>query len=381
MPIRALDTARAAPGPSAVLEAIRDWGVEVAVYEPDGKAWHSWTTPGGWSPIGVMLHHTGGSAKVLTEEASQAGMLRLLRVGRTAVTRSTPELPTAEAAAIEEHLAAGFTGCGHDHPAALGAAVPGPLCHFAPAMIPGKDAARLWAIGWGNVNHAGMGASSTLSRARVGEYAGQTPGADDTDGNPWWWGLEHLHPGTTSTWPDPLLEVGHRTACALCEVSGWSPPSWPGSCVEHKEWTRRKIDRSWTGDLRDAIRRVQENPMPTVDLTAASIEKVAEAVAKYRVPNLDPKTGEPGELGIQIGTALSHLERWEDQERGKITEVLGIIQDVAAGVTSAHAEVTALRTVLDAIVSAPGGLTAEQLKAVAAAGAREVLAQIATATA
>lgn len=322
--------------PAQLVTALQDWGVTVKAYEPDGKPWHSHTTPGGWSPVGVMHHHTAGSSKLLTDAATVEAMLRLLRVGRTDA--------------------------------------PGPLCHLAPAMIPGTGDARVWLLGWGNVNHGGMGSSRTLNAVKGGKYAGAAPGADDVDTNPWYWGLEYLHPGTSLAWPAALLEAGHRAACAICEAQGWSAPSWPGSNVEHRESTTRKIDRSWSGDLRKAIRdTIEEGKMPTVDLTPAAVKAIAEALAKYRVPNLDPATGQPIEgSGIAIGTAISQLERWEDQERGVATQVLAAVKALAAAlaqltqvVGEVQGQVTAVTNVLDAIVSDPGGLDGEQLAAVA----------------
>lgn len=206
--------------PSALVTALRDWGCAPEPYEPDRRAWHAHTTPGGWKPVGIGHHHTTGPRQLLTHSSPQVSTLRVLRDGRSDV--------------------------------------PGPLCHLAPAMVPGTSRARVWLVGWGNVNCSGRGSSRTLDRVAVGTYNGTRPGPDDTDGNPYLWGLEYLHPGDDTPWPDALLDVGHRAACAICQVSGWSVTAWPGSNIEHREWTTRKIDRSWTGDLRAAIRRLAQ---------------------------------------------------------------------------------------------------------------------------
>jgi len=370
--------------PGAVVTALKDWGCTVRPYQPDGAAWYGHTTPGTFAPVGIMHHHTAGSAALLTSEASIAAMLRLLRVGTVSAARSlTPgeRIGTAVAGRqltdtelselISEHLAGGFGECQQ----ARAAGIPGPLCHLAPAMIPGTSTAQVHLIGWGNVNHAGMGSSRTLAAVRTGTYAGAAPGSDDVDGNPYFWGLEYLHPGTSLAWPDALLEVGHRAACALCEVMGWSPPSWPGSCIEHREWTARKIDRSWTGDLRSAIATLQEDPMATVDLTPAAIAAVAAAVGKLKTKNLDPVTGE--QIGeIAWTTVLSQLERWEDQERGLAPKILTEVKAIAAGLVEARVEITELRGLLAAILAAPGGLTEAQARAVAEAGAQAVLVRL-----
>lgn len=323
--------------PSQLVTALKDWGVTVKAYEPDGKPWHSHTTPGGWSPVGVMHHHTAGSSKLLTDAATVEAMLRLLRVGRTDA--------------------------------------PGPLCHLAPAMIPGTGDARVWLLGWGNVNHGGMGSSRTLNAVKGGKYAGAAPGVDDVDTNPWYWGLEYLHPGTSLAWPDALLEAGHRAACAICEAQGWSVPSWPGSNVEHRESTTRKIDRSWSGDLRAAIRDTIEGGKDMA-FTDADITRFVKALLDASVDNLDPATGQPAG-SIRVRTILSQLERWEDQERSAVAGLVAATEALTAAVREVQGQVTGLANVLDAIVSDPGGLDGEQLAAVTEDVVARVVARLA----
>jgi len=323
--------------PAQLVAALKDWGVTVRAYEPDGKSWYSHTTPGGWDPQGVMHHHTTGSAKLLTTAATQEQMLKLLRNGRSDV--------------------------------------PGPLCHLAPAMVPGTGDALVWLIGWGNVNNAGMGSSKTLDLVRAGKYAGQAPGADDTDGNPYFWGFEYLHPGDSTPWPDALLEAGHRAACAICEAQGWSVSSWPGSNVEHREWTRRKIDRSWTGDLRAAIRGTIEGGKDMA-LTDADVARIVRGMLDAAVDNLDPATGQPAG-SIRVRTVLSQLERWEDQERGVVAGLAAAMQALTAAVSEVQGQVTSIANILDAIVSDPGGLDGEQLTAVAEDVVARVVARLA----
>jgi hypothetical protein len=291
-------------------------------------------------------------------------MLHLLRVGRTGLAdvRQTASLEAATA----EHLAAGvaFDLAVGPTPGVRGDAVPGPLCHLAPAMIPGTSKACVWLIGWGNTNNAGMGSSRTLARVKVGEYAGQAPGGDDTDGNPWFWGFESLHPGTTTSWPDALVEAGHLAACAVCQVEGWSPESWAGSVVEHRQWTTRKIDRSWTGDLQDAIERLSGGPMTTVDLTDAAVAKVAAAVLDSKssdvIPANDWRTGKPldpdnptwrpaGTLGHLV-RAVAELRDNADADRAAFERLAKSVEDLCALV--ARIDPTALQAALAAQVEA-----------------------------
>jgi hypothetical protein len=125
-------------------------------------------------------------------------------------------------------------------------ALDGPLCHLSPVFV-GKGKRVVYGVGWANCNHAGEGRAEVARRVRIGKFTGGVSGSDSVDGNPLFWGLEYMHPGTSAPWPDELLDSGHRVACAIAEASGWSRKAWPGSNVEHKEWSGRKIDRSWSG--------------------------------------------------------------------------------------------------------------------------------------
>jgi hypothetical protein len=299
------------------------------------------------------------------------------------VARATGAADPVLAADIAEHLACGFAE-NHDldETGARTASVPGPLCHLAPAMIPGTSDARVWLVGWGNVNHGGMGNSRTLNAVRAGKYAGAAPGADDIDTNPWYWGMEYMHPGTTPTWPDALLEVGHRSACAICEAQGWSTPAWPGSNVEHRESTRRKIDRSWAGDLRKAIRDTIEGGKDMAlsdadkrwitDLVEKTLPRTWKSAAVDVITVKRPeRTGKPANTEWQpnsvlarvmddVWTALDGIDGLTGDTKairatlGQLTQALTVLQGHVTGVTGA----------LDAIASAPGGLDGEQLAAV-----------------
>ena len=222
-----------AASPREVVVAIKDWGVDFRPYPFDDRAWGSFTTAGGWDPIGIMHHHTTGPMSLLADgmNRSKNATLRLLRVGR-------PDLG-------------------------------GPLCHFSPVFV-GKGKLVVYGIGAGNVNHAGMGRSSVADQVRRGRFNGNASGRDDVDGNVLFWGLEYMHPGLPNIpWPDELLEAGHRTAAAICEASGWSRNAWPGSNVEHREWTSRKPDRSWDGwgdGMRKAIKSLADSSTtPEID--------------------------------------------------------------------------------------------------------------------
>lgn len=218
---------------------MRDWGVD---FRPWGENWASRTTPGGWDPIGVAHHHTAGSGVLLhdggTLGPSQRSMLQLLAIGRDLDGNGSPD---------------------------------GPLCQLAPTFLGRGKKAAVFGIGWGNCNHAGYIDNDVARALRAGSFdGGGRGGAEQVDGNSILYGLEYLHPGDGTPWPDELLDAGHRTAAALCEAHGWDRRNWPGSNAEHRELTTRKIDRSWAkaGDgMRTAIRELSarsQEPAPWV---------------------------------------------------------------------------------------------------------------------
>ncbi len=235
--------------PAEAVEAIRDFGVE---FRPFGDDWSRQTTAGGFDPVGVAHHHTAGSRAVLTPGSlSQKATLRLLRIGRSDLD--------------------------------------GPLCHFAPTFV-GNGKRVVYGIGWGNTNHAGTIGRDVAAQLRRGRFTGDVRGPETIDGNALLYGLEYLHPGDGTGWPDELLDAGHRTAAALCQAHGWSPASWSGSQAEHRELTTRKIDRSWVknGDgMRIAVQSLAAQE-PADDLLdewtrPASVQQVIDALRTQAV--------------------------------------------------------------------------------------------------
>jgi hypothetical protein len=242
--------------PKQLEVAIKDWGVEFRPYPYSDGPWHGATTAGGWAPIGITHHHTAGSGALLEPgwNPSKTAMLRLLRIGHSALD--------------------------------------GPLCHFAPMFV-GKGKRVAYGIGWANCNHAGEGRAEVARRVRNGTFTGGVTGPDTVDGNPLFWGLEYVHPGTSAPWPDELLDSGHRVACAIAEASGWSRKAWPGSNLEHKEWSGRKIDRSWSG-AGDGMRKA-----------------IATLAADSKTPELDGWV-----RSAQIRTAIDALQGAADLKEG-----------------------------------------------------------------
>ena len=298
-----------------LITALRDWGCEVRAYQPDGQPWWSHTTPGDWHPAGVIHHHTTGPKTMLTNGVGQSDTLQVLRNGRTGL--------------------------------------PGPLCHGAPAMVPDTHRAQVWLIGWGNVNHAGAGSSRVLDQVKTGTYAGRDPGTDDTDGNPWFWGLEYMHPGDSTAWPDALLEVGHRAACAFGEFSGWTPATVPGRQAEHREWTSRKIDRSWMGNVRRAVTAIMEGQ--DMALTKDDAAKVWDAdviPAPENAPDLatNPTWRADHALG-RVVARCEQLRTTQIEQKAALAALTAKVDAIAVGGVDvsllAHAVVDLMSTRLE----------------------------------
>ncbi|WP_328911042.1 peptidoglycan-binding protein [Streptomyces sp. NBC_00234] len=229
--------------PDALARALRREGVRVA--EHGDWQTHNRNHKGAWGPVhGVMLHHTAGT-----------NSLALCRSG-------TPDLP-------------------------------GPLC----IGLVAKDG-TVHLVGYGRTNHAGLGSSAVLGAVRT-EAALPAPGPDAVDGNARFYGFEIENLGNgRDPYPEAQLDASDRLSAALCRTHGWTARS----VIAHKEWTRRKIDPSFSmASMRGRI-ATRLGSAPTVEpyepfpgaaffvpgrtsplITRAGIRLVAEGCGRYDV--------------------------------------------------------------------------------------------------
>jgi len=114
--------------------------------------------------------------------------------------------------------------------------IPGPLCHVATDMD-----GDLWLGATGRANHAGRGSGAVLAKVSAENHLGFTaelkPGADDTNGNGYFYGNEVRYDGgqpMTAKQYDSAV----RWAAAVCDFHKWSALS----VIGHREWTTRKND-------------------------------------------------------------------------------------------------------------------------------------------
>lgn len=102
-------------------------------------------------------------------------------------------------------------------------------------------------IGTGPMNHAGTGNQSVLDRTRNDQAPPSNPAssAGSITGNSHYSGTECQHPGDSTPWPGPLLDVMVAINAAEFLVWGYSE----NRAINHSEWTSRKIDLSAGGGV------------------------------------------------------------------------------------------------------------------------------------
>lgn len=126
--------------------------------------------------------------------------------------------------------------------------LPAPLCHTA-----GKADGTIVMGATGRANHAGKGSSTVLSKVIAEDYSGELkPGADNTDGNARFYGIEMCYRGVEGYKPTTAAyNSAVRWAAAICDFHDWSAKS----VIGHREWTRSKIDPGYINmaDFRTAV--------------------------------------------------------------------------------------------------------------------------------
>jgi hypothetical protein len=181
----------------------------VTVKEQDG-----WQNRGasGFSPFGIMLHHTvGGPGEMPT--------LPMLINGR-------PDLG-------------------------------GPLCQIGLGR-----SGTAYIIAAGIANHAGQGDRAIAQRImdevkngipHTGGDAKNTAGEKrgGPGGNQWFYGIEVENNGTTEPYPQVQIDGLVKICAALCNFHRWNEHH----IIHHREWTKDKVDMSYQGNIRDMVRQ------------------------------------------------------------------------------------------------------------------------------
>lgn len=159
----------------------------------------------GFTPEGIMVHHTAGP------KSGDAPCLSICINGR-------PDLS-------------------------------GPLCHIVLAR-----SGKVHLISANIANHAGKGAQQVLDAVRKDEpitkNAKDHGYADSIGGNQFFYGIEVENAGVASDpYPAAQLEALARICSVICNAHSWSA----NRVIHHRQWTSRKIDMSWRGDLPTSV--------------------------------------------------------------------------------------------------------------------------------
>jgi hypothetical protein len=278
---------------------MKKWGVDWAEY----PGWTTRKRPGSFSPVGIVIHHTGSDSG-----QNSASYDRFLFVeGRPSD------------------------------------GIPGPLCQAADEM----DGDILQGA-IGRANHAGSGSSRTLAAIRadnVSLTAQIRPGADDTNGNGWLYGIECKFDGgqpMTARMYDSVV----RWAAAICDFYGWTA----GSIVGHKEWSGRKPDPGSTDMAkfrRDVNARLKAGPTvikpPNIStgavmaLTAADLTNVN--IAAY---NANARYGKdfwtaPSGTGTYLRRQITNTQSAVDALKVEVAELKGDVAELKGLLTQALA--------------------------------------------
>jgi hypothetical protein len=277
------------------------------------KEFSGWTTrkrPGSFAPTGLVIHHTGSDSG-----QNSPNYDRFLFV----------------------------TGRPSD-------GIPGPLCQAAGEM---DGDIILGAIG--RANHAGSGSASTL-RIVQADKASRTaeirPGADGTNGNGWFYGLEVKFDGgqpMTAKQYDSAV----RWAAAICDFYKWTA----GSIIGHKEWSSRKPDPGNTFMAR--FRR-------DVDARLAAGPGGAQLPPPVPQNQGDFTVAEADRVITQLNNVSGHLSTNNRQESDRI------VRELAELITALDAKVDAKTKHLEERVQAYAAFVAKHTDQVEATTSGDV---------
>lgn len=181
------------------------------------EAMPGWKSKGrpDFKPIGIMLHHTAGP------KSGESPSLKTCLDGRPGLS--------------------------------------GPLCH----IVLGRSG-KAYVLAANRCNHAGDGSRPVLEKVKkdepvVGNAA--TNGYKDEpglSGNGYFYGIEVENSGVGEAYPDAQIDALGRICAALCQAHGWSA----NRVVHHRQWTIRKADMSYKGDIPGLVGQIMDTGTP-----------------------------------------------------------------------------------------------------------------------
>ncbi len=147
-----------------------------------------------------------------------------------------------------------------------------PLCHILLAR-----SGKVFLISGNIANHAGKGAARVLEAVRKDESITKNAKdfgyVDSIGGNQFFYGIEVENAGVASDpYPPAQLEALARICAILCNAHSWSA----NRVIHHRQWTSRKIDMSWRGDLPSSVAQYMDTRVVHLSIGEDSTEPMYE---------------------------------------------------------------------------------------------------------
>lgn len=232
---------------------------------------------------------------------------------------------------------------------------PGPIYNV---IILTSGAVHLVAAG--PANHAGQGRSDVRDRALRNQPppGPNAPRGDNMNGNQTWFGIGLQHPGTNPDYPARQIDAMVAVNAAFLRARGFPA----ARAIHHRQWTARKIDLSWRGDLTARVAAAlgaaptpptapPPTAPPTVPPPRRFLPMLNDAEQRELLTLLRSLHGTFIPSGVAQGTATVGRS---------ITATLDAARSADAAARAASASITALSDTLHANLIRPGVAQGQQ---------------------
>lgn len=179
-----------------------------------------------FTPVGIMLHHTAGPKN------GDAPSLQLCIDGRPGLS--------------------------------------GPLVQMVLAR-----SGKTHVIAANRCNHAGDGAQQVLDLVKKDEpvvgnaVTNKYKDVPGLSGNGYFYGIEVENTGVGEAYPDAQIEALGKICAAICQSRGWSA----NRIIHHRQWTIRKADMSYKGDIPGLVAQLMDTGTPQFGISFAEEEE------------------------------------------------------------------------------------------------------------
>lgn len=124
-------------------------------------------------------------------------------------------------------------------------------------------------------NHAGNGAKEVLDLVKADQpvignaVTNKYKDVPDLSGNGYFYGIEVENNGVGEEYPDVQIEVLGKICAAICQSRGWSA----NRIVHHRQWTTRKADMSYKGDIPGLVAQIMDTGTPQFGISFSEEEE------------------------------------------------------------------------------------------------------------